>query len=62
MSCNDLWYARNSIFARNGHCFKTRRGRNAFGAGCFPPYGRLGRADQRQVDDIRYWERRYGCR
>lgn len=62
MSCNRLWHARNSIFARNGYCFKTRRGRNAFGAGCYPPYGRLGGADQRSVDDVRYWERRNGCR
>ena len=62
MSCGDLWYARNAIYARNGHCFKTRRGRNAFGAGCFPPYGRLGGGDQRQINDIQYWERRNGCR
>ena len=62
MGCGALWQARNTIFARNGHCFRTARGRNAFGAGCFPPYGRLGSADQRQVDDIKYWERRNGCR
>ncbi len=62
MSCNQLWYERNSIFARNGHCFKSARGRAAFGAGCFAPYGRLGRADQNIVDEIRGWERRLGCR
>ncbi|HHK73550.1 MAG TPA: YARHG domain-containing protein [Rhizobiales bacterium] len=62
MSCNDLWYARNAIYARNGHCFKTRRGRAAFGRGCFAPYGRLGRADQREVNRIQALERRQGCR
>lgn len=62
MSCYDLWYARNAIYARNGHCFKTQRARNVFGAGCFPPYGRLGGRDQRRVNDIQYWERRNGCR
>ncbi|MBL4696972.1 MAG: YARHG domain-containing protein [Rhizobiaceae bacterium] len=62
MSCSALWYERNAIFARNGHCFKSARGRSSFGSGCFPPYGRLGRADQRSVDKIRQWERRGGCR
>jgi len=62
MSCSALWYARNEIYARNGHCFKTARGRAAFGSSCFPPYGRLGTADQREVDTIVKWERRRGCR
>jgi hypothetical protein len=25
MSCNALWTERNSIYARNGYCFKTAR-------------------------------------
>lgn len=25
MSCNALWSERNSIYARNGYCFKTER-------------------------------------
>ena len=62
MSCGQLWYARNEVFARNGYCFKMARGRASFGANCFPPYGKLGRADQRIVDRIRSWERRKGCR
>lgn len=61
MSCGQLWYARNEIFARNGYCFKSRRGRAQFGSSCFPPYGKLGRADQRTVNTIRNWERRKGC-
>ena len=62
MSCADLWYARNDIYARNGHCFKTARGRNTFGRGCFPPYGKLGRSDRRRVAEIKRWEGRNGCR
>ena len=41
MSCNALWTERNSIYARNGYCFKTARARAVFGPGCFPPYGKL---------------------
>ena len=62
MSCDALWYARNEIYARNGHCFKSARGRAAFGSSCFPPYGQLGSVDQREVDTIIGWERRRGCR
>lgn len=62
MTCNQLWTARNGILARNGHCFRSNRGIAAFGTGCFAPYGRLGNADQRQVDAIIGWERRGGCR
>lgn len=60
--CADLWYARNEIYARNGYCFKTARGRAAFGAGCFPPYGRLSGAEKRQVGAIEREEYALGCR
>ncbi|MCP4071732.1 MAG: YARHG domain-containing protein [Hyphomicrobiales bacterium] len=62
MGCSALWYERNAIFARNGHCFKSARGQAQFGVGCFAPYGRLGSADQREVDQILMWEGRNGCR
>ena len=61
MSCDDLWYARNSIYADEGYCFKTERGQEAFGYGCTPPYGRLTRAEQAEVSAIQTWERRKGC-
>ncbi|KAF0121960.1 YARHG domain-containing protein [Methylocystis sp.] len=61
MSCEDLWYARNRIYARNGHCFNTDRGRAAFGAGCFPPYGRLSGWEKSRVNQLQMWERRKGC-
>jgi len=62
MSCSQLWYARNAIYADNGYCFKTTRAIRAFGRACYPPYGRLSRAEQREVDLIVRWERRKGCR
>jgi len=31
MSCDDLWYARNQVYADRGFCFKTQRARAAFG-------------------------------
>lgn len=61
MSCGELWYARNAIFAAKGYCFKSARGRKAFGPGCFPPYGDLNARERRTVDTIKQWERRRGC-
>ena len=37
MSCYELWYARNAIFAREGYCFTTRQAINTFGRRCYPP-------------------------
>jgi len=62
MSCDELWYARNAIYADNGYCFETRRARRAFGRSCFPPYGELSGPDRREVAAIQRWERRKGCR
>jgi hypothetical protein len=61
MSCDDLWYARNQIYARNGYCFQTDRAISVFGRGCFPPYGRVYGSDQRRLNNIIYWERVKGC-
>ena len=61
MSCSELWYARNAIYAQNGYCFQTSRAISVFGPACFPPYGRLSSYEQRQVNDIIAWERRRGC-
>lgn len=61
MSCSDLWYARNRIYARNGYCFNTDRARSVFGAGCFPPYGRLSGWEKSRVNQLQMWERRKGC-
>lgn len=61
-NCGALWYQRNAIFASQGHCFKTRRGIAVFGRNCFPPFGRLTRAQRRQVNRIIRAERACGCR
>lgn len=62
MSCEQLWYARNEIYAEKGFCFKTQRARAVFGRGCFPPYGRLTPREQRRVSEIEQMEFRKGCR
>ncbi len=61
MSCGQLWYQRNAIFARAGYCFKTPQAIGAFGRGCFAPYGQLSPGAQSTVDEIQYWEGRKGC-
>lgn len=62
MSCDELWYARNEIYANRGYCFRTARARAVFGRGCFPPYGRLTSREQARVAEIERWEYRKGCR
>jgi YARHG domain len=62
MTCRELWYERNRIYARSGYCFETRRARRVFGRGCFPPYGRLRRWERREVGRIERWEYRKDCR
>ena len=61
MSCGELWYARNAIYARRGYCFNTARARAVFGAGCFPPYGQLSGWERSRVNELQMWERRKGC-
>ncbi len=66
LSCGELWYQRNEIYARNGYCFKTNRARRVFGnANCtyyaegdVPMSGR----ERRLVGTIRNIERQKGCR
>ncbi|RMD47401.1 MAG: YARHG domain-containing protein [Alphaproteobacteria bacterium] len=59
--CDRLWYERNAIYAAKGYCFQTERARRAFPNSCFPPWGKLNRAEQRKVDRIRARERALGC-
>jgi hypothetical protein len=61
MSCDELWYARNQIYAEAGYCFKTEAALRVFGYRCYPPYGHLTRGEQRQVSEIQRWEARFGC-
>jgi hypothetical protein len=61
MGCNELWYARNQIYAQFGYCFRTARAQSVFGPGCFAPYGRLPAWAQRRVNEFQMWEDRNGC-
>jgi hypothetical protein len=61
MGCNELWYARNQIYAQFGYCFRTARSQSVFGPGCFAPYGRLPAWAQRRVNEFQMWEDRNGC-
>ncbi len=61
MSCYDLWYARNSIFADKGYCFQSGKALSVFGRRCYPPYGRLSRWEKDEVSRIKYWEGVKGC-
>jgi hypothetical protein len=62
LSCEQLWYERNAIFARHGYCFEKPRAIATFGRGCKPPYGKLPSNMSAVVRDIRGWEKRRGCR
>jgi hypothetical protein len=62
LSCGQLWYQRNAIFAEYGYCFQTPQARATFGPRCYPPYGQLPPHAQRIVNAIVYWEQRKGCR
>ncbi len=61
MSCYDLWYARNEIFANKGYCFEKPKSVEAFGRRCYPPYGRLNSYEKEEIDRIKMWEQRKGC-
>ncbi len=61
MTCSELWYERNSIYAENGFCFQTARARAEFGKACFAPYGKLSSSEQQTVKYIKQAERKKHC-
>lgn len=61
MSCDELWRARNSIYAQYGFCFKQARSIAVFGRACFPPYGQLPARAQDQVNQVVEVERARSC-
>lgn len=61
MSCGQLWFARNAIYASKGFCFQKPETQQAFPNSCFPPYGKLNQWEANQVSQIKYWEARKGC-
>jgi hypothetical protein len=65
LSCGELWLRRNTIFARNGYCFKTDRALRVFGnANCrfeVEAGVPMSRAEREEVEIIRAVEKRKGC-
>lgn len=65
-TCGDLWYLRNSAYADNGYCFRSARGRRAFGnGGCSFSNARdvpLSRNERTNIGRIKAIEQRRGCR
>jgi len=65
LGCDQLWTVRNGIYAARGYCFKTDRGKQAFGnEGCY--YGDesevpLNDYERANVLLIRSIEKRRGC-
>ena len=67
VSCDDLWYERNAIWAAYGYCFTSPRGQAAFGnAGCFRTQAQAQAAmssqERSSVDRIKATEAAQGCR
>lgn len=61
LTCQQLWYERNAIFARQGYCFENPRAIAVFGKGCKPPFGQLPSNLQSVVNEIKAWENKRGC-
>ncbi len=65
LGCEQLWTVRNGIYASRGYCFKTARGREAFGnAGCqYDDQGQvpLNDYERANIGLIRAIEKRRGC-
>lgn len=61
LNCQQLWYERNAIFARNGYCFSSPRAIATFGKGCKPPFGKLPSNLRSVVQEIKQWEASRGC-
>ena len=59
LDCDQLWHARNEIYARNGKRFQTARARAVFGNDGWVDNPRLTPLEQRNVASIQGFERRY---
>ncbi|SHK90630.1 SH3 domain-containing protein [Roseovarius marisflavi] len=65
--CDALWTERNSIYARNGYCFKSERGQSAFSnAGCIqglsPGDVQLSANERAVINELIERERQADCR
>jgi len=65
LGCDQLWTVRNGLYASRGYCFKTARGREAFGnAGCqYDDEAQvpLNNYERANIKLIRAIEKRRGC-
>lgn len=66
LSCQNLWYVRNSIYNDNGYCFKTKAAQAEFdNSDCFVKDTarlRLNKHEQTNINRIVRVERDKGCR
>jgi uncharacterized caspase-like protein/uncharacterized protein YraI len=61
-ACFDLWYERNAIFAENGYCFGSDKGKANFSNdGCYTSDPQLSAQEKSRVDAITAEEARRGC-
>lgn len=65
-TCDDLWHARNAIWARYGYCFTSERGKAAFGTTCSRDQAQvqamMSSDDRAQVETLLGQEAGMGCR
>jgi hypothetical protein len=65
MSCQNLWFTRNTIYAENGYCFKTERAQEVFGdRECWVHREsrlRLNRYERANIARVRQVEQVKGC-
>ncbi|MEM1148995.1 MAG: caspase family protein [Pseudomonadota bacterium] len=62
LSCENLWYARNLIFHRNGFCFQSARAKAAFDtSSCTTRSPSLSSAETQEVERIQALESAQGC-
>jgi hypothetical protein len=63
LSCDQLWIARNEIFARNRYCFQTAKGQSYFGnLGCrTTSLDILSQIERVNVAALKTWESRKTC-
>lgn len=66
LSCQNLWYVRNSIYDDNGYCFRTQAAKAEFdNSDCYVRDAgklRFNRHEQANIDRIVRVEREKGCR
>jgi len=65
LSCENLWFVRNSIYDDNGYCFRTKRAQSVFeNAGCYVQdlgQVKLNSYERQNVARIQKVERQKSC-